>query len=442
MEISIVVVEDELIAKMDLLRLINWEAHGCHIVGEAHNGREAILLIERMCPDLVITDVRMPVLNGIEMIKHFQTAEYKPEFVILSGFDDYALVRQGLVLGALDYLLKLDLSAQKLLDTIEKVKKIFSAKESNKAKQSQQEMTERQLLRNINDLRKNFFTDIIKGVSQTDLTREEEMRFLDIRLDPGMVCCLILRAGEAQNFENISFEQTVNLNQAVRGIMEDILSEEHYVYLFEGRFSEFIVFASPHEESKDELSCLLKTTERVAEMLQIYLNLSVKIGVGCSKNEEKMLESAYKRAEKVLENHFFKSDQSVILWDHMPEFSERDAETSRGICQPYDISIAYAKEYISRHFHRQISLSEVASMSGFNPSYFSTLFKKYVNMSFSEYVNFVRIEHAKKLLLQTGNKAYEVAGLCGYKDAAHFFRTFKKMTGQSPREYNKRKRQF
>jgi len=102
--------------------------------------------------------------------------------------------------------------------------------------------------------------------------------------------------------------------------------------------------------------------------------------------------------------------------------------------------VKMAVNYIEQNYNDTLSLQNLAKIVYMNPSYFSTLFKQQTGYGFSDYLVQVRIEHAKKLLIDQPNlKSYEIASLIGYKDAKYFTQAFKKLTGYTPMEYRERK---
>ncbi|CAH1195139.1 Regulator of RpoS [Paenibacillus auburnensis] len=101
------------------------------------------------------------------------------------------------------------------------------------------------------------------------------------------------------------------------------------------------------------------------------------------------------------------------------------------------VVITQCIQYITQNYNKDISLEEVSGRYHFHPSYFSTLFKSIAEIGFSEYVQKVRIDEAKKLILSTDKKMNEIALCVGYRDAAYFNKTFKKETGVSPNKYKR-----
>lgn len=104
--IRIVVVEDETLVKKGLILTTDWLKFDCEVVGDASNGLEGIEIITKMQPDIVLTDVRMPGLDGIEMIERVKAEGMKPEFIIISGYSEFEYARKAVKLGVRDFLIK------------------------------------------------------------------------------------------------------------------------------------------------------------------------------------------------------------------------------------------------------------------------------------------------------------------------------------------------
>lgn len=119
--IRVVIVEDEYYVRKGLIKTFDWDAMDCQVVGEAANGREGIAVIEETRPDLVIADVEMPVIDGIEMVRQLKGRQCKAEFIFLTGHQKFTYVHSALKLEAVDYLLK-PFRYEDLEESIRKVK--------------------------------------------------------------------------------------------------------------------------------------------------------------------------------------------------------------------------------------------------------------------------------------------------------------------------------
>lgn len=102
----VLVVDDEAIARMDMVERLCRMRPDCHVIGQANNGKDALRIINERSPDLVLIDIKMPVMDGIEVIRQAKESGQTCRFIVLSCFEEYSLVREALRLGADDYLLK------------------------------------------------------------------------------------------------------------------------------------------------------------------------------------------------------------------------------------------------------------------------------------------------------------------------------------------------
>lgn len=118
---KVVIVDDEFIMRQGMKHMLDWEKEGYQIVGEATNGKEGLELIEAVRPDIVLADIVMPVLDGIEFSKILKASFPQVQLIILSSYDKFEYVKETLLNGAADYILKPALNPDILLKTLNKV---------------------------------------------------------------------------------------------------------------------------------------------------------------------------------------------------------------------------------------------------------------------------------------------------------------------------------
>ncbi|MCI8512689.1 MAG: AraC family transcriptional regulator [Lachnospiraceae bacterium] len=106
MKLRVVIVEDEYYVRKGIIQTFDWESLGCEIIGEAANGRDGIAVIEELKPELVIADIEMPVIAGIEMVTILKGRQCRSEFIFLTAHQKFTYVHSALKLEAVDYLLK------------------------------------------------------------------------------------------------------------------------------------------------------------------------------------------------------------------------------------------------------------------------------------------------------------------------------------------------
>ena len=119
--LKVLVVDDETVVRRGIVLGVDWAAMGCVIVGEAANGLEGIQAVERYKPNLIITDVRMPKMDGIEMMQELRRRGCQAHAILLTAYSDFEYVRSALQLGADDYLLK-PFRDQELAAAVERVR--------------------------------------------------------------------------------------------------------------------------------------------------------------------------------------------------------------------------------------------------------------------------------------------------------------------------------
>ena len=118
--IKVLIVDDEYIMRQGLKYMINWEQEGFEIVGEATNGAEALQCIEALAPQIIICDIVMPQLDGVDFSEAVHRMYPRIQTIILSGYDKYEYVRHTLINGVVDYILKPTLNPEELRKALQK----------------------------------------------------------------------------------------------------------------------------------------------------------------------------------------------------------------------------------------------------------------------------------------------------------------------------------
>lgn len=120
--LKVLIVDDEPLVRRGIVLGVDWAARGCVVVGEAANGEEGLAAVERYSPNLIITDVRMPRMDGIEMMNRLRSAGCRAHVIVLTAHSDFSYARSALQFGADDYLLK-PFRDQELIAAIDKVRR-------------------------------------------------------------------------------------------------------------------------------------------------------------------------------------------------------------------------------------------------------------------------------------------------------------------------------
>ena len=177
---SILIIDDEPIVKIALRSILPWEEHGFSICGTASNGLEAMPLIEKHQPDVIITDLKMPEMDGLELIRTLKEKNYPGEILVLSNYEDFDSVRSALLLGAADYLLKIKISPDTLLACLNKTTEKLHEKADRKISVPAETVSE-----NRTRLLLSFFEGESSLSSFTAQNASTDLRFMQ---EPCAVC--------------------------------------------------------------------------------------------------------------------------------------------------------------------------------------------------------------------------------------------------------------
>lgn len=120
--IDIMLVDDEVLALEYLKNMVDWERNGYHVVGCATSGKKALELFDRTHPQIVISDIRMPGTDGLELTRQIKEKDKETVVILLSAYRDFDYAQKGIRYGVANYLLKHELSAELILKELEEVK--------------------------------------------------------------------------------------------------------------------------------------------------------------------------------------------------------------------------------------------------------------------------------------------------------------------------------
>ena len=496
----VLIADDDFLVRTYLKQMIDWEAHGFFIIGDAKNGREALEILERDGADILIADISMPIMDGIELTRRVKKFSPSTHILILSCHDDFVYVKEAMKLGIDDYLLKNDLSEATLLDALKKIS--FDAEDSE---------IERLALIGRKKLREDFFRAFDAG--EFDKLKKSAADAEINLLVPAAAFMIIpqrwhereqiLSAAERENFLAAFAEMILNtcrnfLGEKTRPLIFTSTRENffHWGLLVDGtreiaerlqNFSklyfnlELEIFFSPPKKNLIELSPewqkiydaraqsfyseekifspedLEPLEKKIPDDLKIFLR---KLVEALAFSDEDFSAALKTFREKLLAAKLHPEILAAFLRGHLTEleknllpepvqaenFSEwfvrlekflnelRDRRGKNFLPPP----IRLALKFIENHYREEISQTDVAEAVHLNASYFSTLFKKSVGKSFSDYLTEIRIAGVKEKLTTTSKKFKDIATEEGFNDYKYFVKIFKRLTGLTPGKYREK----
>lgn len=302
----IILIDDEPLILAGIASLICWEEHDCCIVGKATNGHAAIDLILEARPDIVITDIRMPVMNGLELIEACKEKNCEFAFIFLTNMEDFQLAKQAVHLGAVDYLVKLDLQPQTLIQALERAKEHCSRMESHHNK----ELYTLLLKDNQKQLERNYFSQLIFHPSDPELpsnpeidTRYESMYLILFQMKPEQI---LFGQAEAYDFSFISNL----LLDVISGIGARYFSSHT---ILTPQKDTMLLVVSPKPESDSEKS-LSEFCAKVNAAIGTYFALTALFGISQKRNNPLKLSDAYLEAQSALEHCYYDSSLRIVFY--------------------------------------------------------------------------------------------------------------------------------
>lgn len=174
--LRVLLVDDEPFITKGLAILIDWEKEGYEIVGICENGEEALKFLENQKVDLIIADIRMPVMTGIELIENIRSSKISDAyFVILSGYNDFSYMQKAIRYECMDYILK-PIKAEELLSVLRKVSKQYSSEQKEKAEKKLRD--EAYLSQNISSLLMGKYDETNLQYVKGQLSQSEGLRYI------------------------------------------------------------------------------------------------------------------------------------------------------------------------------------------------------------------------------------------------------------------------
>lgn len=310
------IVDDEPLVRLGLEAMIEWEQLGYELIPHASNGQEAIEKIINNKPDVVITDIKMPVMDGIEMIEQCQKLGFDIKFIILSSYDDFHLVKKVMKLGAIDYLIKLNLNENELTQLMLKVKKELSIQ---KEASSKDKSLKEYLISNKKTLKQDFVRKLMFGNMDLSNTEKISKSIKELNIDEEMtyILCYIKLSNYETNQEEKMSEMT---SFYVVNLCNDILLDfrQGHVYLRTER--ELVVFIEYSKEDvineKREKSGIIRLCERFLQMIKQYFNKTAVIGISSMHYNIKDANKAF--------NESVKATKLIITDEQMPIYFYTD----------------------------------------------------------------------------------------------------------------------
>lgn len=500
------IIDDEAIVREGLKKLIRWEEYQFEICAEGIDGIDGLEKVLLYQPELVLVDIKMPGMSGLELIKHAKDKGFKGTFIILTGYSDFDFARTAITLGVREYLLK-------PIDEDELAKDLIKIAEELDEKNYYEQYIEN----NEQSAKHELLRRLLLCEEEKDILHKQ-IKACELNFKYPTFCVAILSKQEKEQNVFIEYpsEEKLALMLTETTDVERVFIEDKWVLISKGKtYHEFLQRLLVNNEKveaiykekyfisighdvfhmedihysyecarllleyqftyQNQVSVSIRAFEESKGMVidNLFENIYSQIEIG----DLEGLTSSFHMIEEYCRLNLLKESEVKILLTHnlfqLKVFLENGYEQKQSEFPNYNdlmqairytsnlvdllnLSIEYCKKlsevvadssednvimrvsvYVEKNYQKDLKLESIAKMFNYNSAYLGKLFKKEVGENFNNFLERIRIENAKKMLLDTDLKVYQVSERVGYSNIDYFYAKFKRYVGISPKEFKK-----
>ncbi len=311
---KLMIVEDEDRNRNGIKKCINWEEYGFRCMAEACNGQDALEKVELEKPDVIITDVRMPIMDGLELT-HIINEKYKDiKVIILSGYSDFDFVRSAIKLRVFDYLLK-PTDIKVFTDTFKALK---TAMDSERKQKELFDAKKKYIDQNFSNLRREYILKILAGLPESLGTIHEWLDFFELDLTGDIFSAAVFRV---ENSSIIEAEKEDQYMSAYANTFKQILGSKNIGETVVKDIHEIIVIFHFKQDNYDSHEILDTVTLLIDALNKLDPSLKVSAGIGLLCPLIFQISKSYSQAIKALERKFFNHNQNVFIYHASDDLS-------------------------------------------------------------------------------------------------------------------------
>lgn len=469
---KIFIVDDEEYVIKSLIKSLQKIQSGFEVVNTSCNSLNAHKIILETMPDVVFTDIRMPGMNGLELIKNVKEELPDTIFIVISGYAEFVYAQKAMNYGAIGYCLK-PFDDSEIAELLKKAKNMLDASSPNTDEPDLISLIEEPNNKNYSLINRYFSSmgiDTGKGmvisasIGYKQLTFGNKIRYVHMKTGNAKHIYFFQYTGEAE----IKRLFPSKLPDGIKGIgiSAPLYKVEHiknnideatmlaFQYFITGK-QDLYFRTSSHNKEIDVLIKSLEKNISNPDIFEVNNALSnIKAFTGSRQLDVKQAMKIYNSFISLSNNldcqcfgeyiysieelcSSFKDVNAMItqLETVLLDISgKKHGELKEDIKNKYFIKIL---DYVNLNFYTEISIQSLGKTFSINPSYISQLFRKEVSMTFTDYITKLRVDYACDLLRKTKYTIEDIANKCGYSDYFYFIRVFKKATGQTPGQFRK-----
>lgn len=316
---KVLLVDDEILTREAISKNVPWEKQGFTLIGAAENGQDAINIIEEEQPDLVITDICMPYMDGLELANYIDKNYPGIKVVILSGYDEFEYARQAVEYRVKEYILK-PVTSLELKEVLKRIRACLKEEAEQKA---HIEKIQSEYKRNMPVLRERFLRRLMEEkYSKEDI--EEQLNNLNISIRGSYYSVALIDLEDASQFCLLypdSEEELINF--AISNIANEIMEDRQKgiaVQLSDGR--QALLFAGDDRSGIE--ADIKENCDRIIGALWNYVKIRVSISIGITVSSPYGIKDSCYNAREALEYKFLLEKQDYIYGKDLEEVKHKN----------------------------------------------------------------------------------------------------------------------
>ncbi|TCP29560.1 two-component system response regulator YesN [Scopulibacillus darangshiensis] len=420
---KVFLIDDEILIREGIRNHIAWHNEGFNFCGDAADGEIALPLIEKEKPDILITDIQMPFMDGLQVSRIIRQKMPWIKIIILSGHDEFHYAKEAISIGVMEYVLK-PFSSSDLLRLLHKVAKQIDLEQSAR---DQLEELQNQNNNRLRVSQERFFNDLCLGT----LTPSEAIEMADaLQLDVISKYYMVI----ITEYELLKDNQSAETYGNIRDHLMIKLKHVENLFYFQRSIKETVWIYK--RDDVNELEALIPSfINPLKSDIEKKYPCVFNVGVGGIKERIRGISLSFAEADKDKIYQTIKRKNPSFDLNEQKIQDVMRFEENLGLNQSI---VEQAKDYIVKHYDQtDLSLKSVSAHVNVSPSYFSAMFSQETGQTFINYLTRTRINRAMELLTSTKERSYNIAYMVGYNDPHYFSNTFKKVTGLSPMAFRR-----
>ena len=364
--IKVFLVEDEKIIRKSIKNNVKWEENGFEFAGEAPDGEMALPMIEKLHPDIVITDIKMPFMDGLELSDILKKKMPKIQIIILSGYGEFDYAKEAIKIGVTDYLTK-PVTGEQLLEALNKVKQKLD-------KKKRQEEDIKKLQKNIKTQMKNmryqFFGNLIRGkISVSKLMEQGNELGIDL-MAPAYNFMLFKIFSKNEN----DTEAVYDLRTKEDAIVEEVSSQFENMIVFH-RVTEGYVLMIKAQNTEETIQVAKDYVAALTKRMKKEKELQWFAGIGHAVERLHNLSESYDSASKAFAYQYQSSGNEAVFFDKL------DNEKIEGAEDLQQVDFTKVNSESLEEFLKKVPQMKIISLTA-TPPYDSTpaQWKRYIDM--------------------------------------------------------------